>query len=535
MNCKWLVLVMEWLYWKFYFRSKAYIPVLVFVLMVAASIACVRQEVDNAASIDGRVTPVGDSENTQRNLPGTYMPGNVSEIVYSTVVVNGTPTPDATRPAQVVPTAKNYVVRAGDTLSAIARMYKVSLDALREANNLGSSDILVLGQSLEIPDNYLLLGPDHKLIPDSELVYSPGQIGFDIEAYLGRWNSYLNTMSETDHRGITRNGSEIVTYVAQNYSVNPRLLLAILEQQTGWVVGSNAGDISRSYPFGYVKSGYKGLLRQLSWAADMLNYGFYGWKEESLHVLDLIDGSQLAVAPGLNAGTVGMQFYFSKMYSSDSWHIIVDEGGFDRLYTEMFGNAFGYAYEPLLPAYLAQPELEWPWDTQEVWYFTGGPHGGWDSGSAWAGIDFGPPDSAHGCQPASSWIRASADGQIVRASEGAVVQDFDGDGYEQTGWTLLYMHIDATDRVSIGKTLQAGDLIGHPSCEGGYSSATHLHFARKYNGVWIAADDPEVPFDIDGWLVESARREYDGWLIKDDKWIEAWYGPGSINSIILSP
>ena len=115
------------------------------------------------------------------------------------------------------------------------------------------------------------------------------------------------------------------------------------------------------------------------------------------------------------------------------------------------------------------------------------------------------------------------------------MQDFDGDGYEQTGWTLLYMHIDTIDRVSEGQTLRIGDLIGHPSCEGGYSSATHLHFARKYNGVWIAADDPEVPFNIDGWLVESANREYDGWLVKDDKWIEAWYGPGNINSIMVSP
>ncbi len=535
MNCKWLFLVIGWHYRKSYFRCKAYIPIVVFVLMVAASIACVRQEVNNAASIDGRVTPVGDNENVPWTLPGTYMPGNVREIVYSTVVVTGTPTPDATRPAQAVQTEKSYEVQAGDTLSAIARMYKVSIGALREANNLDSSDMLVLGQLLEIPDNYLALGPNHKLIPDSELVYGPGQIGFDIEVFLGSWDGYLNTVSETDHRGITRNGAEIVTYVAQNYSVNPRLLLAILEQQTGWVVGSNAGDVSQAYPFGYVKSGYKGLLRQLSWAADMLNYGFYGWREESLHVLDLMDGSQLALAAGLNAGTVGLQFYFSQMYSSDVWHTIVVEGGFDSLYTEMFGNAFGYAYEPLLPTYMEQPVLEWPWDTQEVWYFTGGPHGGWDSGSAWAGIDFGPPNIAHGCQPAPSWIRASADGQVVRASEGAVVQDFDGDGYEQTGWILLYMHIDATDRVSVGQTLRTGDLIGHPSCEGGYSSATHLHFARKYNGVWIAADNPEAPFNIDGWLVESANREYDGWLVKDDKWIEAWYGPGSINSIMVSP
>ena len=113
------------------------------------------------------------------------------------------------------------------------------------------------------------------------------------------------------------------------------------------------------------------------------------------------------------------------------------------------------------------------------------------------------------------------------------MQDLDGDGYEQTGWNLIYMHIDSVDRVELGRDLIAGDLIGHVSCEGGYSSATHLHFSRKYNGVWIAADDPNTPFNLDGWLVESSLREYDGWLVKGDRRIEAWYGPGKINSVIL--
>jgi murein DD-endopeptidase MepM/ murein hydrolase activator NlpD len=118
-----------------------------------------------------------------------------------------------------------------------------------------------------------------------------------------------------------------------------------------------------------------------------------------------------------------------------------------------------------------------------------------------------------------------------------VVQDFDGDGEEQTGWTLLYMHIAASGRVVAGQQLQAGDLIGHPSCEGslGFANATHLHFARRYNGVWISADDSGAPLDLDGWVVESAGREYDGWLVEGDYWIEAWGAGGDINSIIVSP
>jgi hypothetical protein len=32
-----------------------------------------------------------------------------------------------------------------------------------------------------------------------------------------------------------------------------------------------------------------------------------------------------------------------------------------------------------------------------MWSFTGGPHGGWDSGSAWSALDFAPPGEGAGC------------------------------------------------------------------------------------------------------------------------------------------
>ena len=502
--------------------------------MLLVNFACVRQAVKDSAVVNGRVTPVdGNVERLDRPTPGTYMPWGGREIVYATVVVTGTPTPDATRPAQARSAQQVHLVQRGDTLSAIGRLYQVSVEALKQANDLGPSNTIGVGQEIYIPEYYLPVGPDHKLIPDSELVYGPGQVGFDLEGAVDHWGGFLSTFSETDRFGKRRSGAEIVIAVAQSYSVNPRLLLVVLEQRTGWVLSPSSGAVSETYPFGYVRSGYKGLLRQLSWVADILNAGFYGWRDESLSTLDFDDGIHLWIAPGLNSGTVAMQFYFSQLYTTEHWRAIVSPGGFDRLYADMFGNAFGYAYEPLLPAYLDQPTLQWPWGPHDVWYFTGGPHGGWDSGSAWAALDFAPP--ADGCQPASNWVRAVADGQVVRSSEGAVVQDFDGDGHEQTGWTLLYMHIAASGRIENGLAVKAGDKIGHPSCEGGFSNATHLHFARRYNGVWIAADDPEAPFDLDGWVVKSAGREYDGWLVKGDQWLEAWDAPGDINLIPLYP
>jgi len=165
--------------------------------------------------------------------------------------------------------------------------------------------------------------------------------------------------------------------------------------------------------------------------------------------------------------------------------------------------------------------LGWPWLPGEVWYFTGVPHGGWDAGSAWAAIDFGAPDGELGCVASEYWVRATTAGRIVRSYDGAVLQDIDGDGFEQTVWVVFYMDVNSVGRVPLGAELQEGDQIGHPSCEGGFSNATHLHLARKYNGVWIAADDAQLPFQLAGWTMISSGEEYEGWMVRNNVSFEA--------------
>jgi LasA protease len=118
-------------------------------------------------------------------------------------------------------------------------------------------------------------------------------------------------------------------------------------------------------------------------------------------------------------------------------------------------------------------------------------------------------------------VLAAADGLVIRSENGMVVQDLNKDGYEQTGWTLLYQHIAAQERVPYGTLLQAGDRIGHPSCEGGPSNGTHLHFARRYNGEWIPADQ-DIPFNLDGWISQGNGKEYDGKLIRNGVIVEAY-------------
>jgi hypothetical protein len=183
--------------------------------------------------------------------------------------------------------------------------------------------------------------------------------------------------------------------------------------------------------------------------------------------------------------------------------------------------------------------MSFPWADDETWYYTGGPHGGWGSGTAWAALDFVTGDELNGCEPSTAYARAVSDGVIARSEWGLVVLDLDGDGYEGTGWTVVYLHLATEDRqVTEGQRVRQGDPIGHPSCEGGVSWATHLHIGRRYNGVWIAADcteclltDPSPQFNLGGWTAYSLGREYDGSLVRDDEYREACTCREAINTL----
>ena len=499
------------------------IKVLLLVLIVLALSACsatmIRDETDMVVfptydpSVDNKpVAKAADLSPTPFQAPPSPIP---AQLIPS-------PTPDSPKTLPTIRTQElKYTVQPNDTLAIISRKYGVNIDLIMAANKLTNANLISVGQNLVIPPPPVTAyGTSFKVLPDSELVLSPSTTGFKLADFINSKNSYLAQYSETlDDQ--TFSGVQVIDRVAREYSVNPRLLLSVLEYQSGWVTRSTTSDARRDYPMGRADTYRKGLYKQLAWAADNLNRGYYLWKVIGISGWPLADGGIVVASPQINAGTAGIQHFFGLLYDRASWEKAVGEKGLYATYASLFGNPFGYSFEPVLPAKLTQPKLQLPFERGVVWSFTGAPHGAWGSGSAWGALDFAPPADGGGCRPSSEWVVAMADGVIVRSEFGEVVQDLDGDGEERTGWTLLYMHIATSGRVAVGKKLKAGDSIGHPSCEGGVSNGTHTHIARRYNGEWIPADG-SLPFNLDGWISVGAEQEYYGYLKKNGQVLEAW-------------
>jgi hypothetical protein len=267
----------------------------------------------------------------------------------------------------------------------------------------------------------------------------------------------------------------------------------------------------------------KGLYNQLTWAVTQLSSGYYGWREGRLTEMHFSDGITARLAPDLNAGTAAIQYFLAQSNDSQGWIAALDPAtGFPALYEHMFGDPWlrAQAVEPLYPTDLVQPPLILPFKIDQIWAFTGGPHGAWERDGAWAAIDFAPGSLTSGCVETEAQALAAAAGQVVRSRHGVVAIDLDGDGREQTGWVLMYLHIASKGRIPEGSWVDAGDPLGKPSCEGGYSTGTHIHIARKYNGEWIVADGP-LPFALSGWTVHAGTKPYEGTLTRGDQVVRA--------------
>jgi len=412
-----------------------------------------------------------------------------------------------------------YLTQSGDTLPALAARFGVNPADLRAPSGLQGSTTLVEGQLLVIPHALSEVGPGYKIIPDSELVFSGGGAGFDPQNFAGQQKGYLATYSGFAD-ALTRSGGDIVLLTAQHHSVNPRLLTALLEYQSGWVTQPQPAGNALTYPLGYVHPYRKDLETQLAWAASQLAIGYYGWRAGTLTELHFPDGATVRLNPTLNAGTVALQYFFAQMLNRPAWDKAIGADGFAATYRKFFGDPFARAVDPLLPADLTQPALILPFLPDHTWYFSGGPHGAWESGGAQAALDFAPSSLVGGCAKSDEWVTAVAPGQIVRDGYGILLLDLDGDGREATGWVILYLHVAAEDRVPVGTFVETGDRLGHPSCEGGVATGTHVHIARKYNGEWIPADGL-IPFNLSGWMARAGKAEYLGTLTRGDETVKA--------------
>jgi murein DD-endopeptidase MepM/ murein hydrolase activator NlpD len=424
-------------------------------------------------------------------------------------------TPFPTRPTYNPGELVDYTAQTGDTLPALAVRFNTTVEEIYAANDFipRSATTMPPGMPMKIPIYYLpLWGSPFQIIPDEQFVNGPVMSDFDTEEFVASHFGWLNGTTFFVG-GQNRSGAGTIDYVAQNFSVSPKLLLALLEYQTGAVSQPIPPNNVDSDLLGFDNFNSQGFYLQLVEAANKLNHGYYGWRMGIIAEFDRLDGKLERPDPWQNAASVALQYYFSDMVSSPEYELATSPQGVAAAFNKLFGDPWA-ARAPHIPGTLNQPEFRLPFEPGKTWTYTGGPHSGWGSGFPFAGLDFAPPSNTSGCFETEEWATAVTSGLIIRDGDGVLVLDVDGDGDEHTGWVVFHLHLASRDRVAVGTEVIGGQPIGHPSCEGGTSTGSHVHIARKYNGEWIPAEGV-LAFNLEGWVAVNGDQPYQGTLVRN--------------------
>ncbi|MEA2007866.1 MAG: LysM peptidoglycan-binding domain-containing protein [Chloroflexota bacterium] len=442
-------------------------------------------------------------------------------------VVSPTPLPERLvySPGQLV----EYTAQTGDTLPVLAFRFNTTVEEIREVNSVIPNDATTLppGLPMQIPIYYEpFWGTPFKILPNSLFVNGPAQTDFDTSAFIASQPGWLKSYEQYAGNE-QRTGAEIVDYIATNFSVSPRFLLAVLEYQLESLSNPVPPPDLDLYPLGYEERTHTGLYMQLVWATNTLNNGYYGWLTGHIDTLEHPDSTIEHPDPWQNAGSVALQYYFSLLLPNDAYHKAIGPNGFAQTYRQLFGDP--WLTPPHIPGSLRQPEMVLPFEQGRTWSLTGGPHTGWGMGDPWAALDFAPP-GVSGCGRSKAWAAAVASGVVTRSETGIVELDLDGDGNPRTGWVIFYLHIATQGRIPLGAEVEAGEPIGFPSCEGGTSTGTHLHIVRKYNGEWMPADGV-IPFNLEGWIAHNGINAYSGTLTRFSRVIIANDKSGGVSHI----
>ncbi|MEX2143528.1 MAG: LysM peptidoglycan-binding domain-containing protein [Anaerolineales bacterium] len=461
----------------------------------------------SACAVPAAVDPL---ESTAIANPSPAAP---EPIITSTLL----PTRPLFDPGQLV----DYFVQPGDTLIALAARFNTSIKEILAANPIIPQDVTTLppGLPMSIPVYYRAYwGSAYQIIPDSQFINGPAAVGFDTQAFVDAQDGWLRNYREYAS-GRLRTGAGLVDLVATHFSVSPRLLLALLEFQAGALSAPVLDETDARYPLGFESYSRAGVYLQLVWAANHLNNNYYLWRNGKLTEFERPDGTIYRPDPWQNAASVALQIFFNTTNPYAEFESAIGPEGFALTFANLFGDAWVNDVAHI-PGSLVQPELRLPFPPGEVWAHTGGPHTAWGQGEPWAALDFAPGTEQRGCVSTDRWATAMADGSVVRTDVGIVVLDLDGDMDERTGWVLFYLHLDKVEKARVGDVLLAGQPIGHPSCEGGSSTGTHIHIARKYNGEWLDAAGA-LPFVMEGWTPEEGATAYSGTLTRQGHIIRA--------------
>jgi hypothetical protein len=346
-------------------------------------------------------------------------------------------------------------------------------------------------------DEQFVYGPD---------LYDPLRDGFfyDVSDFTRRDAPALRTAKLQPAADGLTTADEVIDFHAHFYSVNPKLLLTLME-----VLGDAWNDPDKArLPFGSDSISGDDLYRQSDWLAQSLATHFYAYRQG--HNDPIILDNQARFWLPANAGSYAIAKTVMQLAPASRWEsILAKDGELVSLYRRFFGPTPSQPTRPLVVT--TEPVWSLPFVVEGAWYFTGGPHAyDGEVTNPWSSVDLQPQDIAGTCNVSNDPTRSVADGTVTYAAGNWIVIDHGG------GWQSTYYHQEID--VTVGTVVNRGDPISRSSCAGCPGCGSHVHLNTRLNGVFQAIDSKS----FNCWVVHQGATQYAGSMTRDGVTRNRW-------------
>ncbi len=357
------------------------------------------------------------------------------------------------------------------------------------------------------------------LLSDGQFVWGPNVRDFSVVEFLQNRTSPLLPYAEV-----------IETWAAYA-SVNPKILLAVLEIRHGWITYLPM-DIDPQYVRDEIQKTTLDLA--VAFYEHLYTWGARKSSDSSVQpkspALSFPDGSSVQLNDQLSSGTYAIASILAGGTSPELWAKSLStksNDGFPATFSDLFPdtNALDTSNN-IQPTQLPPDDFfQLPFPLGGKWTFNG-PH-------SWCGGDhcYGELPDRSSIDFSTVWAKGSdlPDHYTVASKEGLGYVykpnprysplpcwiEIDHQISPTEVWTTSYYHLrklgDPGDAGWISRNESLG-IIGEEICNGGFANGAHVHFTLRYNGSLFDLDGVK----LSGWNVHSGVKPYTSGYIERD-------------------
>ncbi|WP_404339424.1 M23 family metallopeptidase [Pseudoalteromonas mariniglutinosa] len=312
------------------------------------------------------------------------------------------------------------------------------------------------------------------------------------------------------HAPALEDKKEFIMHWAGYASINPKIIIALIEQQSNLVTAAETADMS--HPFAAL-SKEQGFENQLKDVVIQLSQRFYAYKQWQDNPSNMPKSATISTNRIASHSTAATAALVSLLVENQHTQIASTDNGlthflatFERLFPEssqqllLSANSRSLAqdYQSRQAINFAM-NLPWP---SGYWY-SGGAHSNTGSGYPYSSLDFNNGSGGWGSN--TPYVQAAHGGTVTRFS-GCNIRVTHASGYATNYYHMANLQYSSGDYVQSGAWLgRYANNYNQALCEGGQSSGPHVHFTLLYNGQQVSLQD----HFISGHRIDVGNSNYD--------------------------